>query len=114
MLDVGLANVAALRRANVPVLAGTDAGNADLISGPSLLGELTLLVRAGLTPTEALQAATSVPARAFSLTDRGRIAAGLRADLVLVRDDPTAVIEHVRDIAAVWKNGYMVARPEYD
>ena len=113
LLDVGVANVAALRRANVPILAGTDVGNVGLVPGASLLGELTLLVRAGLTPVEALRAATATPARVFGLTDRGRIAPGLRADLVLVHGDPTTAIDDVRDIAAIWKNGYPVVRTEF-
>jgi hypothetical protein len=72
--------------------------------------ELELLVRAGLTPVEALRAATSVPARAFALADRGRIAAGLRADLVLVNGDPTTNIRATRDIATIWKRGVKIDR----
>lgn len=105
-----MANVAALHRANVAILAGTDAGNPGTTAGASLLGELGLLVRAGLSPVEALRAATSVPARCFNLADRGRIAPGLRAELVLARGDPTTAIDDVRDAAAVWKNGYLVPR----
>jgi len=76
-----------LSRAGVPILAGTDAPNPGTAHGASLHRELELLVSAGLTPTQALAAATSVPARIFGLKDRGRIAPGLRADLLLV--DPT-------------------------
>ena len=78
--------------------AGTDAPNSGTAHGASLHGELQLLVEAGLTPTEALAAATSAPAAAFHLTDRGRIAPGLRADLVLVEGDPTADILQTRAI----------------
>src|ERR1039457_59074 len=63
------------------------------------------LVRAGLSPIEALQAATSAPAKAFHLDDRGEIAPGKRADLLLVNGDPTKNIEATRDIVAVWKQG---------
>ena len=59
---------------------------------------------------EALEAATAAPARCFELADRGRIPAGMRADLVLVHGDPTTTIDDVRDVAAVWKNGYQVPR----
>jgi imidazolonepropionase-like amidohydrolase len=52
--------------------------------GVSLHGELALLVRAGLTPVQALSAAISLPAARFGLTDRGRLRAGLRADRVLI------------------------------
>jgi hypothetical protein len=64
-----------------------------------------------LTPAAALAAATSVPAAAFSLADRGRIAPGLRADLVLVQGDPTTDIMATRRIRQVWKAGHVVARP---
>src|SRR5258706_752781 len=73
-------------------------------------GEMELLVRAGLTPVEALRAATSAPAAAFHLDDRGQIAAGKRADLVLVNGDPTTDIRNSRDIAAVWKAGHAIDR----
>jgi adenine deaminase len=53
--------------------------------GATLHAELELLVPAGLTPTQALAAASSSPARAFRLDDRGLIRRGMRADLVLVR-----------------------------
>jgi hypothetical protein len=67
--------------------------------------ELELLVQAGLTPTEALRSATSIPAKTFGLNDRGRIAPGLRADLILVKGDPTQDIVATRDIVSIWKTG---------
>lgn len=110
MLQHATANVRALRDAGVPVLAGTDAGNSGTTYGASLHEELDLLVRAGHTPTEALAGATSLPARRFGLTDRGRIATGTRAGLVLVDGDPTTDITATRNIAAIWKNGYPISR----
>ena len=103
--DYALASVRQLHAASVPLLAGTDAGNPGTWHGVSLHRELELLVKTGLTPSEALAAATSVPARIFDLSDRGRIAPGLRADLVLVKGDPTKDISATRDIIAVWKTG---------
>jgi len=100
-----VATVRALHQAGVAILAGTDAGNPGTAHGASMHGELALLVAAGLAPSEALVAATAAPAAAFRLNDRGRIAAGLRADLLLVRGDPTRDINATRDIAAVWKGG---------
>lgn len=100
-----LAAVRALHAAGVPILAGTDAPNPGTAHGASLHRELELLVQAGLTPSEALRSATSVPARAFGLPDRGRIAPGLRADLLLVKGDPALDITATRDIVAVWKTG---------
>jgi imidazolonepropionase-like amidohydrolase len=104
-LEFALTTVAALSRARVPILAGTDAGNPGTAHGISLHGELALLVRAGLSPEQALAAATSVPASIFGLSDRGRVAEGLRADLVLVDGDPTRDITATRAIDAVWKQG---------
>jgi hypothetical protein len=100
-----IATVRALDEAGVPVLAGTDANNVGAVHGAGLHGELASLVRAGLTPLGALTAATSIPAERFGLADRGRIAPGLRADLVLVNGDPTKDIAHTLDIVAVWKEG---------
>ena len=99
-----------LKAANVPILAGTDAGNPGTTQGASIHGELELLVRAGLTPVEALHAATSAPAAAFHLDDRGQIVAGKRADLVLVDGDPTSDIQRTRNIVAVWKAGHPIDR----
>jgi imidazolonepropionase-like amidohydrolase len=72
--------------------------------------ELLLLTEAGLSAEEALAAATSVPARHFGLTDRGRIAPGLRADLVLVDGDPTRDITATRAITEVWRRGVRQTR----
>jgi imidazolonepropionase-like amidohydrolase len=112
-LGFALETVRQLRAANVPLLAGTDAPNPGTAHGASIHRELELLVKAGLTPVEALRAATSVPARTFSLADRGRVATGLRADLVLVNGDPTTDILATRDIAAVWKRGVSIDRDAY-
>lgn len=104
------AAVRLLKAANVPILAGTDAGNPGTGHGMSLHGELELLVQAGLTPLEALRAATSAPAKAFGLTDRGRIAPGMRADLVLVEGNPSQDIRMTRRIVGVWKAGIALDR----
>jgi imidazolonepropionase-like amidohydrolase len=100
-----IAAVDALRREGVPVLAGTDATPFAPAHGAGLHRELELLTRAGLGNEEVLAAATSVPARHFGLADRGRIAPGLRADLVFVEGDPTTDIRATCAIDDVWRRG---------
>jgi imidazolonepropionase-like amidohydrolase len=67
------ANTAALAKAGAVIIAGTDAPNPTTAFGPSLHLELELLVRAGLTPTQALVAATSAPAQFFGTEDRAAL-----------------------------------------
>jgi imidazolonepropionase-like amidohydrolase len=102
-------NVRRLHAAGVRILAGTDTPNL-AAHGVSLHGELLLLTQAGLTPAEALKAATRAPAEAFKLANRGRIAPGARADLILVDGNPLADIKATRAIVKIFKNGYDVRR----
>lgn len=111
--EAAVAAVRQLKAYEVPILAGTDAPNPGTAHGASMHRELELLVRAGLTPAEALTAATAAPAAAFHLDDRGRIKVGLRADFVLVNGDPTADVMATRDIVAIWKGGVRFARERY-
>jgi len=102
-----------MHEAGVDILAGTDAagiGVPGTAHGVSMHGELELLVRAGLSPVQALRAATSLPARRFGLTDRGRIAPGLQADLLLVEGDPTREITATLSIAGIWRRGDKLSR----
>lgn len=104
------AGVAALRDAGVDIIAGTDSSipvptHGGVVHGASMHHELRLLVGSGLSPAEALRAATSVPSRRFGLTDRGRITPGARADLVLIDGDPTTNIEDSLSIRAIWRRG---------
>ncbi len=103
-------NILRLHRAGIPILAGTDSPNPGTVHGASMHHELRLLVEAGLTPSEALTAATANPAKHFQKTDRGRIAPGMRADLFLVNGDPTADIKNAARIVGVWKSGYAIDR----
>ena len=104
---VQLAAVRSLHEAGARLLIGTDAAanTQPAAHGISVHRELELFVRAGLSPTEALTAATANAASAFRLVDRGRIATGRKADLVLVRGDPTTDITATRDILRVWRDG---------
>ncbi len=93
--------VGRMYRAGVPILAGTDG-----LAGFTLQHELELYVKAGMTPAQALQVATWNGAKyARVLEDRGSIAVGKRADLLLVDGDPTSNISDIRNIALVIKNG---------
>ncbi|MET8847940.1 amidohydrolase family protein [Amycolatopsis sp. NPDC004625] len=109
-LEDVLATVRALAESGVDILAGTDASMPEtffggLAHGASLHQELQYLVAAGLTPAQALRAATATTARRFGLSDRGRIAEGLRADLLLVDGDPTTDIADTLNTRAVWRRG---------
>ncbi len=106
-------NVAALHAAGVLILAGTDAPNPGLVHGASLHRELQHLVRAGLSPTDALAAATTAPVKVLGLVDRGVIEAGARADLLLVTGDPTTDISATQAIAGVWVQGRRVDEHAY-
>jgi imidazolonepropionase-like amidohydrolase len=99
------ANVRALHEAGVTILAGSDAPNPGTAYGASLHHELQLLTRAGLSVPDALQAATQGPAETFGLGDRGRIAPGARADLVLIDGDVRGDISASLSIAHVIRNG---------
>ncbi|KAK1241182.1 hypothetical protein MKX08_001156 [Trichoderma sp. CBMAI-0020] len=103
-------NVKAIHAAGIPILAGTDSvgtvtANISIPWGLSLHFELENLVEAGLTTLEALRAATILPAQHHQLTDRGQIAPGMRADLVLLNSNPLANISNTRDISRVWVGG---------
>lgn len=100
-----IAAARSLVTAGATLLAGTDPSNGTVVHGATLHRELELLVQSGLTPVEALRAATGAPARIFRLNDRGRVVPGRRADLLLVRGDPTGDITATRDIVRVWRRG---------
>ena len=106
------ANVGALRAAGVTILAGSDAVNPGQFAGAGLHDELIKLVEAGMTPGEALRAATFDNARflAGGSADYGEVAAGQRADLVLVDGDPTNDITVAQRITHVWLDGVELLR----
>jgi imidazolonepropionase-like amidohydrolase len=112
-----LQSLASLHEAGIEILAGTDAnaeggGPFSPAHGESLHHEFDLMARAGFTPVEILRSATVLPARAFGLRDRGSVAPGLRADLLLVDGDPTRDISATRNIRAVWCAGIEAAPKE--
>ena len=103
-------SVAKLYKAGVPIILGTDANTSPYVPanppfGLSVHEELELLVQAGLSTVDAIKAATSMAASAYRLYDRGAIARGLRADLVLLTADPIIDITNSRSLKAVWVEG---------
>jgi imidazolonepropionase-like amidohydrolase len=104
------ASIPILRDAGATILAGSDAPNDGTAYGASLHEELEIMVRCGLSPEQALISATSVAARAWGFKDRGRIAPGLRADLLLVNGDASKDIACTRDIVRIWLAGVGVDR----
>jgi predicted amidohydrolase len=101
--------VADMARSGVPLMAGTDGPLAQ--AGPALHDELEMLIKAGLTPMQALQSATRNPAEFMDrLRDLGTIERGKIADLVLLDADPLADIANTRRVSAVILGGWVVTR----
>ncbi len=93
--------VGMMYKAGIPVVAGTDE-----LAGFTLQGELELLVKAGLTPAQALQVATLNGARFSNAANhKGQIAVGMDADILLVDGDPTKNIADIRKLAMVVTQG---------
>lgn len=107
--------VGRLPAAGVGMMAGTDTPIAFLTPGFSLHEELRLLVRSGLTPLQALEAATLRPAEYFHLQDElGTIEQGKIADLLLLDANPLDNIENTQRIRAVIKDGQLHDRDQLD
>lgn len=101
-------NVAKLIQLGVKIIAGTDAGYAIYPFG-DLVTELREMVSCGMSPMDAIIAATSRAANAFRIdTQTGSLAPGLSADLIVVGGDPSADIEMLRNVRAVVLNGQIV------
>ena len=105
VVDIHREAVAAAIEDGVRIAMGTDAG---VFEHGLNAEELALMVDAGMTPAQALTAATSSAAELLDLPDRGRIARGLRADLVVVDGDPYAVGTHAERVRMVLKQGRIV------
>jgi imidazolonepropionase-like amidohydrolase len=98
--------VARMQKHNVPLLAGTDTGDPYTVPGDELHRELELLVRAGLTPAQALRAATLAPAKYFDADEAlGQVKAGKQADLVVLDGNPLEDIRNTRKVHAVVLGG---------
>jgi hypothetical protein len=107
--------VGLMHKTGVRILAGSDFMNPYIYPGFSLHDELELLVQAGLTPMQALQAATVNPARFFGQEEEfGTVEKGKLADLVLLNANPLDDIRHTKKIAAVIINGRLLQRMHLD
>jgi hypothetical protein len=107
--DWGLFLTGRAHDAGVPIGAGTDTPIALAVPGFSLHSELEFLVRAGLSPIEALESATVIPAEYFSQQDEmGSIDVGKRADMVLLNANPLDDIANTKSITAVVTKGKLL------
>lgn len=105
--------VRAFKELNVPILVGTDYGVSGVVSGFSLLDELDLLVKAGLTPEEALSSATRLSAFWLGMEGKiGTIQAGKLADLILLDENPLKDIKNVKKFEGVFVNGKWLNKNE--
>ncbi len=109
-LDVALNNVRRLHAVGVPILAGSDAPNPGTAQGLSLHREMQLLLRAGMSEQQAVDAATRLPAQYFSLQGRGVIETGAIADLIVIRGNPLEDVAATLSLEHVIKNGFIVDR----
>jgi imidazolonepropionase-like amidohydrolase len=101
-LTRSLGIIKALHDAGLPIVAGTDKG----VPGVSVAREIELYVQAGFTPMDAIRAASAIPARVMGLDrETGTIAAGLRADLIVVDGNPLTNISDIRKVTHVCANG---------
>lgn len=103
------------KKIGVPIMAGTDTTDSNNFAGVSLHYELTDLVDSGLSPLEALQAATLVPANYADLQDvHGSIDVGKRADLLVLDENPLVEIANTQKINAVILNGVYYDKSEIE
>lgn len=109
---VALANVKRLHEAGIPIVVSTDAGMPGTPHGRATTHELELLARAGLAPRDVMQAATATAARVLGTPDRGVIATGKRADLVLVDGTPWEDVTAMQRVRRVFLAGQEVTGPD--
>ena len=100
-------NLRRLHAAGVPVALGTDMW---ALPGLAVSVEMDLFVKAGLSPLEAIRAATQTAARSLAIDgDRGTLQPGKRADLLVLTDDPVRDVRNVRKMERLYKRGEPLA-----
>jgi imidazolonepropionase-like amidohydrolase len=115
LVEASLKAVGDMHAAGIPIMAGTDSTAPNLVPGFALHDSIADLVQAGLTPMQALQAATSKPAEFLNRSnEQGTIAPGQRADLVLLDANPLADIHNTGKIHAVILKGKFLDRAALD
>jgi hypothetical protein len=115
LVEASLKAVGDMHAAGIPIMAGTDSTAPNLVPGFALHDSIADLVRAGLTPMEALQAATSKPAEFLGRSnEQGTIAPGQRADLVLLDANPLQDTHNTQKIHAVILQGKYLDRAALD
>ncbi len=115
LLEKSFDVVGKMNAAGIPIMAGTDSAAPFVIPGFSLHEELELLVQAGLTPMQALQAATRGPAEFLGRLDRqGTVEAGKFANLLLLDANPIENIRNAEKIRAFVLRGNLLNRAELD
>jgi imidazolonepropionase-like amidohydrolase len=115
LLEKSLGLVGLMQNGGVKILAGTDSAAPYVFPGSSIHEELALLVKAGLTPMEALETATRNPAEFLGRADsQGMIAVGKNADLLLLDANPLDDIRNTKKIHAVILRGKLLDRAALD
>jgi imidazolonepropionase-like amidohydrolase len=100
--------------AGVPVLLGTDSPQVFSVPGFSIHHEMQVMVDSGLTPFQVLHSGTQAVADFYGAGDFGTVAAGQRADLVLLNANPLDDVTNFADNAGVMANGRWIPRAEID
>ena len=109
--NVAMTNIAKMVQAGVPIVAGSDTGVPGRFHGLSIHLEMELLVQGGLTPLQAIQAATLNVARLYRFDGKfGSLHEGKAADFVVLNGDPAKDITQTRSIEAIWMDGVKIDR----
>ncbi len=113
--EKGLSLTGKAHKRGLNILAGTDANDTYSFPGFSMHDELLELVKAGLSPVEALESATLLPAEYFGLTsDYGSLSMGKKADILILEDNPLKAISNTRKINQLIYNGNLYSREQLD